>query len=78
MESPPVDKTTVPLAEPDAETKKDLPTTQATSPAKLGNQVAPTARSMDESAGPSIPSGHLVKEKQCVSALTATMEILNL
>ena len=33
---------------------------------------------MDESAGPPTLSGHLVKEKQCVLALTATMEILNL
>ena len=33
---------------------------------------------MYESAGLPTPFGHLVKEKQCVSALTATMEILNL
>ena len=76
MEAPPTDKNTVPLAKPNAETKKDLLTAQAASPAKLGNQVAPTARLVDESAGLPTPSGHPVKEKQCVPALIATMEIL--
>ena len=45
---------------------------------KLGNQVAPYAGSVDESAGLPTLSGCPVKEKQCVSALTATLEILNL
>ena len=77
-ETPPAGKITVPLAKPDVETKKDLLTTWATSPAEFGNQVTPTARSLDESAGSPTLSGHLVKEKQCVLALTVTMEILNL
>ena len=52
MEAPPADKNTVPSAQPNTETKKDLPTAKAASPAKLGNQVALTTRSVDESAGP--------------------------
>ena len=78
MEALPMDKNTVPSAKPDTETKNDLLTSWAASPAKLGNQVAPTARFVDESAGLPTLSVHLIKEKQCVSALTATMEILNL
>ena len=78
MEALPMDENTISLAKPDTETKKDLPTTQAASPAKLGNQVGTTAGSVDESAGLPIPSVHPIKEKQCVLALTATMEILSL
>ena len=78
MEVPPVDKNTVPIPKPNTETKKDLPTAWAASPAKLGNKVAPTARSVDKSVGLPTPSGHPAKEKQCVSALAATMEILSL
>ena len=77
-ETPLADGTTVPSAEPNAETKKDLLTTWATSPTELENQVAPTARLVDKSASPPTPSGHPVKERQYMSTLTATMEILNL
>ena len=45
--TPLVDDTTVPLAKPNAETKKDLPTAWAASPAKLENQVAPTTALVD-------------------------------
>ena len=41
-ETPPGDDTTVPLAEADTKTLKDLPTTQAASPDKVESQVAPT------------------------------------
>ena len=41
METPPIDETTVPSAEPDTETKEDLLTAWATSPAELGNPDAP-------------------------------------
>ena len=53
-EAPHTDENTVPFAKSNAEAKPDLPTAQAASPAKLGNQFAPTARSVDESAGPLI------------------------
>ena len=76
-ETPLMDETTVPSAKPNAETKKDLLNAWAASPAELGNQIAPTSWLVDESEAP-YPSGCLLKEKQCVSALTATMEILNL
>ena len=78
METPPVDDTTVPSAESNTKTKNDLLTAQATSPAKLENQVAPTAGSVDKLARPPTPSGCTVKERKCVSTLTASMEILNL
>ena len=52
METPLADNTTVPLAKPNAKTQKDLLTGQAASPAKLENQVAPTARLVDKLAGP--------------------------
>ena len=77
-ETPPADDTTVPLAEPNAETPKDLLTTWATNPAELENQVTPTAGSVDKLASPPTPSGHTVKERQCVSTVTTSMEILNL
>ena len=77
-EIPSADENTMSLAKPTTETKEDLQTVQATSPAKLVNQATPTARLVDESAGLPTPSGHLVKEKQCGSALTAAMEILSL
>ena len=64
METPPVEDTTVPLAEPNTKTQKDLPTSWAASPAKLENQVTPTVRSVDKLAGPPTPSGHTVKERQ--------------
>ena len=51
-ETPLADETTVPLAKPDAETKKDLLTAWAASPAEFGNQVTPTARLVDKSSGP--------------------------
>ena len=47
--------TTVPSAEPNTKTQKDLPTTWAASPAKLENQVAPTAGSVAKSAGSPTP-----------------------
>ena len=58
-----MDENTVPLDKPDTETKRDLPTAWAVSPAELGNQVAPTAGLVDESAGLPTLSGCLVKEK---------------
>ena len=52
METPPVDDTTVPLAKPDTETKKEMLTAWATSPAKLDNQVTPTTGLVDKLASP--------------------------
>ena len=52
MEAPPADENTVSLAKSNAEAKQDLLTSLATSPVELGNQVAPTARLVDESTGP--------------------------
>ena len=78
METPAADHTRVPLAELDNETQKDLSTTWVTSPAELENRVTPTARSGDKLTGPPTLSGHTVKERQCVSTLTAAMETLNL
>ena len=63
METPLVDDTTVPSAEPDTETQRDLPTGQVASPAKLENQVTPTAGSVDKLANPPTPSGHTVNER---------------
>ena len=77
VETPPWNDTTVPLAKPDTETLKDLLTAQAASPAKLENQVAPTTGSVDKLAGPPTPSSHVVKERWCVSTVTASMEMLN-
>ena len=78
METLQADDTTVPLAEPDAKTQKDLPTAQTASPAKLENQVTPTARLVGKLAGPPTPSGCTAKERHCVSTLTTSIEILNL
>ena len=64
METPLADATTVPLAEIDAGTQKDVPTAWATSPAKFKNQVTPTTWSVDKLAGPPTLSGHMVKERQ--------------
>ena len=77
-EALPANEGTVPLAKFNTEAKQDLLITWTASPAKSGNQVAPTTGLVDESAGLPIPSSNLVKEKQCVLALTATMEILSL
>ena len=77
MEAPPADENTVPSVKSNAETKKDLPTAWAASPAKIGKSSPPT-RLVDESAGLPMLSGHPIKEKQCVLALIATREILSL
>ena len=48
-EAPSTDKNTVPSAKPNTETKEDLPTAWAASPAELVNQATPTAGLVDES-----------------------------
>ena len=50
--TPSADDTTIPLAEPKAMIKEDLPATEGTSPARLEDPVAPTASSMDKLANP--------------------------
>ena len=72
-ETPLADDTTIHSPKPNAKTKKDLMTAWPPSPAELENQVAPTTGL----AGPPTISGCMVKERQCVSTLTASMEILN-
>ena len=66
METSLADNTIVPLAKPDTETKKDLPSAQATSPAKLENQAAPTAGLVDKSADP-LPHLTIQWKKECVN-----------
>ena len=58
--------------------KNHLPVAQAVSLAELGGQVAPTARSVDESVAHPTPSGHMDKGRLGVTALTASMEALKL
>ena len=72
------DHITVPLAELNPETQKDLLTALVTSLAELESQVAPTTRSVDESAVLPTPSGHMAKEELGVPALTSSMEALKL
>ena len=76
-ETPPGDDTTVPLAEADAKTPKDLATAWAASPDKAESQVALTTGLVDKLASPPTPSGHAVEERQCVLTVTASMEMLN-
>ena len=64
VETPLADYTTVPLAKPNTETDKDLLTAQAASPAKLENQVVPTARLVDKLASPPTQAGCMVKARQ--------------
>ena len=77
-ETPLVDHITVPSAELDTETQKDLLMAQAASPAELENQIAPFTRSGNKLTSSPTLSGHMVKEAQCISTLTASMEALNL
>ena len=51
-ETPPGDDTTIPLAQADTETPKDLLTDQAASPAEVESQVVPITRSVDKLAAP--------------------------
>ena len=71
---------TVQAASPteDTEMKKDLPTAWAASLAELEGQVAPTARSVNESVALPTPSGHMAKGRLGVPALTASMDALKL
>ena len=64
VETPPADDTTVLVAEPNAETQKDLPATRGTSPTKLEDTVAPTVVSVDKLASPPTPASHTLKERQ--------------
>ena len=64
VETPLVDDTTVPVAEPNAKIQKDLPATWGTSPANLEDLVAPTVVSVDKLACPPTLPSHMVKEIQ--------------
>ena len=69
---------TVLLTKSDAETPKDLPTSQATSPTKVETQVVLTTRLVVKLASPHTPSDQAEEERWCVLTVTALMGRLNL
>ena len=66
------------MTKSDAETPKDPPTDQATSPTEVETQVVPTNRSVVKLAGPLTPSNQAEEERQGVLIVTASMGRLNL